>query len=37
VQEGTPADILTEDKVIEAFPLKDVSVQIVPVQQMFEK
>jgi zinc protease len=34
---GTPDDILTEDKTIAAFPLKDVSVRIVPVEQMFEK
>ena len=35
--EGTPADILAEDKIIAAFPLKDVSVKIIPVDQMFEK
>ncbi len=35
--EGTPAEILAEDKAIAAFPLKDVSVKIVPVEQMFEK
>jgi zinc protease len=35
--EGTPEDILAEDKAIAAFPLKDVSVRIVPVEQMFEK
>ena len=35
--EGTPADVLAEDKTIAAFPLKDVSVKIVPVDQMFEK
>ena len=34
---GTPADILAEDKTIAAFPLKNVSVKIVPVDQMFEK
>ncbi len=34
---GTPADILAEDKDIAAFPLKDVTVKIVPVEQMFEK
>ena len=34
---GTPADILAEDKIIAAFPLKDVSVKITPVEQMFEK
>ncbi len=35
--QGTPNDILAEDKIIEAFPLKDVKVKIVPVEQMFEK
>ena len=35
--QGTPEDILAEDKQIAAFPLKDVSVRIVPVEQMFEK
>lgn len=35
--QGTPDDILAEDKIIEAFPLKDVKVKIVPVEQMFEK
>ena len=35
--EGTPADVLAEDQQIAAFPLKDVSVQIVPVEQMFEQ
>ena len=34
---GTPAEVLAEDKTIAAFPLKNVSVQIVPVEQMFEK
>ena len=34
---GTPEEVLAEDKTIAAFPLKDVSVQIVPVEQMFEK
>jgi zinc protease len=33
---GTPDDILAEDKTIAAFPLKVVSVRIVPVEQMFE-
>jgi zinc protease len=33
----TPDDILAEDKIIAAFPLEEVSVQIVPVEQMFEK
>jgi zinc protease len=35
--EGTPPDILAEDKEIAAFPLKGLSVRIVPVAQMFEK
>jgi zinc protease len=35
--QGTPEDVLTEDKQIAAFPLKDVQVKIVPVEQMFEK
>jgi zinc protease len=35
--EGTPADILAEDKEIAAFPLKNLSVRIVQVPQMFEK
>ena len=35
--QGTPEDVLAEDKQIAAFPLKDVSVRIVPVEQMFEK
>jgi len=35
--EGTPEDVLAEDKVIANFPLKDVSVTIVPVEQMFEE
>ncbi|MFI5456975.1 MAG: M16 family metallopeptidase [Isosphaerales bacterium] len=35
--QGTPEDVLTEDKQIAVFPLKDVSVRIVPVDQMFEK
>jgi zinc protease len=34
---GTPADILAEDKIIAAFPLKDVTVKVIPVEQMFEK
>jgi zinc protease len=34
---GTPAEILGEDKIIAAFPLKDVTVKIIPVEQMFEK
>jgi zinc protease len=35
--EGTPEDVLAEDKVIAAFPLDDVKVNIVPVSEMFEK
>lgn len=35
--QGTPEDVLAEDKQIAAFPLKNVSVRIVPVAQMFEK
>jgi zinc protease len=35
--QGTPDDVLAEDKQIAAFPLKNVSVTIVPVDQMFEK
>ncbi len=35
--QGTPSEILDEDKTIAEFPLKDVSVRIVPVDQMFEK
>jgi zinc protease len=35
--QGTPADVLAEDKEIAAFPLRDLTVRIVPVQEMFEK
>ena len=35
--QGTPDDVLEEDKQIAVFPLKDVTVRIVPVDQMFEK
>lgn len=35
--QGTPEDVLAEDKVIAAFPLKDVKVKVVPVAEMFEK
>ena len=35
--QGTPEDVLAEDKLIAAFPLKDVSVKIVPVEEMFER
>ncbi len=35
--QGTPEDVLAEDKQIAVFPLKDVSVRIVPVEQMFAK
>jgi zinc protease len=34
--EGTPEDVLAEDKVIAAYPLKDVTVNVVPVDAMFE-
>ncbi len=35
--QGTPEDILAQDKQIAVFPLKNVSVKIVPVERMFEK
>jgi zinc protease len=35
--QGTPEDVLAEDKQIAAFPLKDVSIRIVPVEQMFAR
>ncbi|WP_165220332.1 M16 family metallopeptidase [Aquisphaera insulae] len=35
--QGTPEEILGEDRTIAAFPLKGVKVRIVPVDQMFEK
>ena len=35
--QGTPEDILAEDKEIAVVPLKDVSVKIVPVEEMFEE
>jgi zinc protease len=35
--EGTPEDVLAEDKQIAVLPLKNVVVRIVPVEQMFEK
>ncbi len=35
--EGTPEDVLAEDKEIAHFPLEGVKVKIVPVDQMFEK
>jgi zinc protease len=35
--QGTPEDVLAEDKQIAVFPLKDVTVQVVPVGQMFER
>ena len=35
--QGTPDDVLAEDKQIAVFPLKDVSVRIVPVEQMFDE
>jgi zinc protease len=34
---GTPDDVLNEDKEIAAFPLRDVQVKIVPVEEVFEK
>jgi zinc protease len=34
--QGTPEDVLAEDKVIAAYPLEDVSVKVVPVAEMFE-
>src|SRR5271156_4663038 len=34
--QGTPSDVLAEDKVIAAYPLKDVSVKVVSVEKMFE-
>ena len=34
--QGTPDDVLAEDKHIAVFPLKDVSVRIVPVERMFD-
>jgi zinc protease len=35
--QGTPEEILAEDKAIAAFPLKDVKVKIVPAEEMFQK
>jgi len=35
--QGTPEDVLTEDKAIAAFPLENLSVRIVPVNEMFAK
>ena len=35
--QGTPEDVLAEDKQIAVFPLKDVKVKILPVGEMFEK
>lgn len=35
--EGTPEDVVKEDRIIAEFPLRDVSVKIVPVSEMFEK
>jgi zinc protease len=35
--QGTAEDVLAEDTQIAAFPLKDVSVRIVPVEQIFHK
>jgi zinc protease len=35
--QGTPVEVLAEDKQITAFPLKDVTVRIIPVEQMFAR
>jgi zinc protease len=35
--QGTPEDVLAEDKQIAAFPLRDVRIRLVPVEQLFEK
>jgi zinc protease len=35
--QGTPEEILAEDKTIAAFPLEDVKVKIVPAEEMFQK
>jgi zinc protease len=35
--QGTPEEVLAEDQVIATYPLKNVSVTIVPVSKMFEK
>jgi zinc protease len=35
--QGTPESVLTEDKEIAGFPLKDVKVKVVPVAEMLEK
>jgi zinc protease len=35
--QGTPEDVLAEDKQIAVFPLKDLTVKIVPVSRMFEE
>ncbi len=35
--QGTPESILSEDKAIAVFPLKDVSVKVIPVAEMFQK
>ncbi len=35
--QGTPEDVLAEDRQIAAFPLRDVTIRIVPVEQMFER
>src|SRR5262249_23204971 len=34
--QGTPEDVLAEDRIIAAYPLKDVSVKVIPVAEMFE-
>lgn len=35
--QGTPENVLAEDRTIASFPLKDVKVRIIPVAEMFEK
>ena len=35
--QGTPAEILDEDKAIAAYPLKGIKVEVVPVAEQFEK
>ena len=35
--QGTPENVLVEDKQIEAFPLRKLTLKIVPVERMFEE
>jgi zinc protease len=35
--QGTPEDVLAEDKMIASYPLKNVSVTVIPVAKMFEE